>query len=264
MRQKEMQTLYIYYCGHEKCEPGHAFGPASRQHYLMHFILKGKGQYQVGGKCFTIYKNEAFLIKPQEITIYQADAEDPWEYVWIAFDGEEAEGLLKKYNLGAEQYVCSMNENAPIRERLYAIAECFTRGNASREELIGYFYLIFSGIRREAEEGSESYDISYFLKAEKYVRHNYSYHIHITDIARHVGVNRTYLYKIFMKHAGQSPKRYLTRYRIETAKEMLLNTKLTVTEIALSSGFHDSSGFCKAFDRAEGTSPMAFRLAAKR
>lgn len=39
--------LIIYYSGHAKCLANHKFGPAIRPHFLVHFILSGKGRYKV-------------------------------------------------------------------------------------------------------------------------------------------------------------------------------------------------------------------------
>ena len=33
----------VYYCGHEQCRSGHRFGPASRNHHLLHFVARGSG-----------------------------------------------------------------------------------------------------------------------------------------------------------------------------------------------------------------------------
>lgn len=34
----------VYYCGHEQCAPGHRFGPATRNHHLLHFVAHGSGE----------------------------------------------------------------------------------------------------------------------------------------------------------------------------------------------------------------------------
>ena len=255
---KNQESLKIYYCGHEECEPGHAFGPATRSHYLMHFILKGKGYYQVGNNTFTIEEGGAFLIKPHEVTFYKADQENPWEYVWIAFDGEEAERLLEDYKLSGNQYICRWKEPEVVKDYLLKILQVYLASGYNKDELIGWFYLIFSRIIKGDKEELPS-DMDYYKKAERYIRHNYGYDIHITDIAKYIGIDRTYLFKVFKKYTGTSPKQYLTTYRINAAMDMLRNTTLSVTEIALSCGFHDSSVFCKNFYKELGTSPLKYR-----
>lgn len=77
-------SVTVYYCGYEKCEGGHFWGPAVRNQYLLHYIISGKGTYTVGEETYTLHANECFLIRPGERTYYIADREDPWEYMWVA------------------------------------------------------------------------------------------------------------------------------------------------------------------------------------
>lgn len=269
MKKSQRKSIIIYYCGYEACNPCHFFGPAIRPHYLIHFVLSGKGIYSIekSDKKYSISEGQAFLIKPGEVTYYQADSKEPWEYVWIAFDGEEAELLLEDYQLSGEEYVCQWKDNPDTERRENEEAESYIRkigavfegGEYSQNELLGFFYLIFSKIKREETEDKGHFDKGYLEKSILFIRHNYSYDIHIRDIARFVGIERTYLYKIFMKYQNCSPKHYLTEYRLMVAKDMLVNTRLSITEIAYSSGFHDSSVFCKKFQKKEKISPLQYR-----
>jgi len=269
-RQKKetyQRQIKIYYCGREVCAPSHSYGPSIRTHYLMHFVLKGKGTYCVRGKNYAVKEHQAFLIRPYESTLYFADELDPWEYIWIAFDGGETEQLLEESRLTADRLVCSYGDDVLTRGYLSAFIDCFYKisvfGNISKQrEVLGYFYLIFSTINQGelATNDSHQFDMNYLRQAKEYVMDNYGYDIQVQDIAHHVGIERTYLYKIFMKYEKQSPKQFLTNYRIRIAKEMLETTDYKVLEIALSSGFGDASIFCKNFLNFVGMTPTKYRL----
>ncbi|MCI8360205.1 MAG: AraC family transcriptional regulator, partial [Clostridiales bacterium] len=56
--------IYIISADQQVCAPDYAFGPAVRDHYLIHFISTGRGQYEVGGKVFTLSAGEGFIIYP--------------------------------------------------------------------------------------------------------------------------------------------------------------------------------------------------------
>lgn len=49
---RKFSDLYLCYCGYDECASGHSFGPAVRPNYLLHYILKGKGQYHIGEKRY--------------------------------------------------------------------------------------------------------------------------------------------------------------------------------------------------------------------
>lgn len=252
-------SVKVYYCGREDCEKGHFFGPAVRSHQLIHFVLKGKGIYRTEYGEYEIKEGEAFLIRPGEVTYYRADLEEPWSYAWIAFDGDEAETLLERYYPDRRLPVCAMGETAAVSGWFEGLLGSFGSAEENRERVLGYFYLIMACLLRTGKGGVPVDEEGYFKRAVAFIRHNYSYPIQVSEIADYVGIDRTYLYRIFMRQAGVSPKQYLNRYRLEEAKEMLVQTEYRITEIAYSCGYHDSSSFCRHFQKETKTAPARYR-----
>jgi len=254
-------VMKIFYCGKENCLPGHFFGPAVRPHFLIHFILDGQGSYLTGDREYQVKAGEAFLIRPGDVTYYEADQENPWSYAWIAFNGYEVQELLAERGLAEEQLIGRIRPDKwEMAERLLGdMVRQFEHACYDETELLGYFYLIMSCLVMIENQKQKRYDMDYFEKAVDYIRHNYSYPIHIQDIARHVGIDRTYLYRIFIQYEDISPKQYLTRYRLMVAKDMLENTSYRITEIAFSCGFHDASAFSRGFFREGQMSPQQYR-----
>jgi AraC family transcriptional regulator len=66
--------------------------------------------------------------------------------------------------------------------------------------------------------------------------------------------------RVFKKLMGQSPRQYIMQHRMEIAKKLLTVTNLTLTEVAIQSGFYDASELGKRFRSYEGVTPMAYRL----
>ena len=79
--------------GEEECVPSHSFGPFIREYFLIHYCIDGKGTFSVEGKTYKVSKGEIFIICPGQVTVYTADADDPWHYAWIGFSGKEAERI---------------------------------------------------------------------------------------------------------------------------------------------------------------------------
>ena len=116
-------------------------------------------------------------------------------------------------------------------------------------------------MQNPSDKKREEVTHQYLQRAREYIDNNYSYDIKVSDIACHVGIDRTYLYKIFMEAEQISPKQYLMRHRIRIATQMLCSSSYTITEIAFSCGFKDSSSFCNHFKKQTGFSPRKFRQA---
>lgn len=254
-----LNTLSLYYCGYEECTPGHSFGPAVRPHYLLHFVFEGKGVYTENGREHHLTKGDTFLIKPGESTIYCADNKEPWEYAWVALDGHEAKYILGKCGLLGDKPVLSGEDWSQLKPLILALVDKFIHYDQNEYELLGYVYFIFSLMIKNGNPLEGDYISSYFIQAVEYIKNNYSYDIKISDVARYVGIDRTYLYKIFIEEEGVSPMQYLIQWRIHLACNMLSDTKMPITQIALSAGFKDVQSFCKHFKKQKNITPLQYR-----
>ena len=92
-----------------------------------------------------------------------------------------------------------------------------------------------------------------------YLRENYDKQIDFSSIAESQAVSAPYLSKLFHDHAGTSPSKYLAEYRMQQAKKLLLDTKLSIKEIADRVGYPDQFHFSKSFRNMVGLSPAQFR-----
>jgi transcriptional regulator GlxA family with amidase domain len=81
----------------------------------------------------------------------------------------------------------------------------------------------------------------------------------LAELARAVNVSPGHFVRAFKQSTGQPPHRWLVEQRIEKARQLLVNTSLSLAEIALACGFSDQSHFARAFSRAMHTSPSAWR-----
>lgn len=256
------KSLIIYYCGIEQCEKGHAFGPAVRTHYLIHFIFKGKGKYYENGKWHLLQQGQAFLIYPGESTYYIADEKEPWEYGWIAFGGYEVKDILRQCGFYNHNKIFKMEDRKKIKQIESLVRKLITSYQTEIQKeflLLGYLYFIFSIMKENISEINDKQDNSYWKQAIEYIWNNYSYNIKIRDIARYIGIDRTYLYKIFIEKSQISPQQYLISYRIKKAADMLENTSLNITEIAYSCGFQDAPSFSKHFKKQNRITPSQYQ-----
>lgn len=256
-------ALAFYFCGWERCAPEHTFGPAVRPHFLFHFILSGRGFYERAGERRGLKAGQGFLILPGESTYYGADKEEPWEYCWIGFNGAEAGNILKECGLDADNLIYEDHSGGLLGRQMLLLVDSFSQPGANNYTLLGQLYLSLSYMVQK-QPGGQSVVQGYVNHAIDFIHNNFGYEIGVAEIARAVGVDRTYLYRIFCKQVGQSPKEYLTAYRLRTAAGMLAASSLTVTETALSCGFKDASLFGKQFRAVFGCSASEYRKRQRR
>lgn len=256
--------LNMYRCGVEDCSSGHAWGPAIRDHYIIHYILGGKGTFQVSGKTYTLKKDDGFLIRPNTIVAYQADLQEPWSYGWVGFHGLKAESYLKQAGLTLQTPIFRYTRDAFLKDCLTRMID--TKGMAKGREikLLGLLYEFLSQLVEASEEnrtpnGSHTRKEEYIRKAIEFTQMNYSRKISITEMAHHVGLDRSYLYSLFHEYLRVSPQDFLIGFRMEKACEFMRNPGLSIGDISRSVGYEDPLLFSKVFKKDKGASPREYR-----
>jgi AraC family transcriptional regulator len=85
--------------------------------------------------------------------------------------------------------------------------------------------------------------------------------ISIAQLARECGLSSSHFTRAFRQTTGRPPYRWFLERRVETAQSLLLNSQMSLQEIASACGFADQSDLTRAFTRIVGTSPGAWRRA---
>ena len=92
-----------------------------------------------------------------------------------------------------------------------------------------------------------------------YIHRHYGEKITLSEIAETAGISEREASRCFKKNLGRSPVEYLIGYRLNESKKLLQETGMSITEISQSCGFSDSAYYGKAFRRAYGLTPRAYR-----
>ena len=255
-------SLYLTCCGLSRTESMHSFGPALKPHYMIHYILSGKGKFSIGGEVYLLEAGYGFLIMPDELVFYQADEKEPWTYVWVGFSGTQAGEYIENIGLSVRQPVFKSDAS----EELYRIVKDMMEHNTfglsndlRRNGQLGVFLsVIAEGSRIEKTNEADRANV-YVRKAVSFIQSNYCNPIKVTDVAEYVCINRSYLYTLFQNSIGMSPQQFLTTFRITKATELLQLTALPIESIALSCGYRDPLVFAKAFRQMKKMSPTSYR-----
>lgn len=260
--------LSLFQCGREKCSPAHSFGPAARNHYLFHYVISGTGKlfaYDKNGetKEYSIKSMQGFMLFPDQITMYVADKDLPWEYVWVEFDGLRAKAVVETAGFSLDQPIYKARSKELREEMMKEMNYIAENGSSSPFDLIGHLYLFIDHLTRSTEgvkvhHSSKLRDF-YIHEAIEFVEHNFQNDISVEDIADVCGLNRSYFGKIFKEALGKSPQEFLLNYRMVKAAELLKLTKLSVGDISSAVGYGNQLHFSRAFKSIYGVSPKKWR-----
>lgn len=256
----KQQHLCINTFGHSVTDPCHKFGPAIRPYYLIHYILKGKGEFTVNNTVYQLSEGQGFLIEPDSLTVYQSDAKDPWTYIWIGFSGTDAASLISSIGLSGNQPVFRSEQKELLKKY---VLDMLQHNHSSIEDTyqnLGTLYHFLGVIAASNRDIIPESDGNYYVnQAILYITNHLMEPFGVEDIARFVGLNRSYFSGIFKEHTKLSPLKYIQAARLSKARHMLESSSLSVSEIAFSCGYQRPESLIKIFRSHYGLSPAAYR-----
>ncbi|MGL4736670.1 MAG: AraC family transcriptional regulator [Cellulosilyticaceae bacterium] len=260
--------LRLYEAGWQKCRPLHALGSYIRSHYVFHYILSGKGTfsyYDSHGVQHThqLSHHQGFLIAPDQIISYAADADYPWEYTWIEFNGLRAKDLLAQAGLSRDYPLftsINIEKGVAIKDKLLYLSH---HAHLSSTCALGHLYLILDAL---ADASTSSSTLTYIQRSDhyisqalSYIQQHYQEPIAITDLATYCNLNRSYFGKLFKEKCHVSPQQFLLQYRMEKAAQLLLQTPLPIHLVGQAVGYSNQLHFSKAFKSIYHKSPSHYR-----
>lgn len=259
------QDLCVNSFGHSVTAPCHKCGPSVRSYYLIHYILDGKGEYTTGNTTYKLSAGQGFLIEPDCLTSYISDANEPWTYVWVGLSGKNAKELISSVGLSQEQPIFRSPETQQIKEY---VMNMIHHNHSSIEDTYytnGMLYLFLSTIAASNRDTLPAADGNQYVEQSiSYIQNHITEPLKVEDIARYVGLNRTYLSMIFKKHTGLSPLKYIQAFRLTKAKYMLESSTLPIYSIAYSCGYQTPEALNKIFRQQYNISPAAYRAQIKK
>lgn len=258
--------LLLVHMGKEQCKPYHAF-TGTRDEYIIHFILSGRGFYSVNGTTWPLCGGQMFLIYPNDPIVYCADSNEPWSYCWIGFNGSAAEAVLKQCGFTKSRLVLpspDTDEFLSCFDDLFAhVALTFADGLYRKSALFRLLSILCSHYSQGCLAGNLQESIysgnPYVSQAIDYINGMYAQGITVADIADHVGISRSHLNHLFQEEVNMSVQNFLLDFRMDKAANLLVNSDMSIKEISYHAGYVDPLVFSKAFKRKFGMSPKEYR-----
>lgn len=260
---KTSVDLRLYHFGYESCEPNHSWGPGIKDHYKIHVVFEGQGEYTTPYGTYTLTAGDIFLTVPDCVVQYKASEENPWTYGWFAFNGMNAPMYLDRAGLHIEKPILHLKRLELVCDIILNMTQVEMAESTRDLVLLSHLYRLLSEVidsassplRRSQAVGANLY----IEEALNYIETNYSRQMRIEEMACHIGIQRKYLARLFNQHFATSPQQYLVTYRMEKAKQLIEKTELSISEVATSVGYPDPFAFSKRFKSCFGMAPTDYR-----
>lgn len=214
------------------------------------FLRRGELYLNVNGVRYTLHKNSFFYIRKFSTVSGSRISDMPCEFYSISFNAsrislpELREILLSGNNIFIEE----------LTKRLYD-----ARGSIGLDS--NECEILFLSLLHEAERFLAPSDSTFPLMEQTmdYINNNINNPITVDSVCDHLGYNRDYISKQFLRCYGISIKKYIDQKKISAAKHLLVSSKMSLEQIASAIGFENAQQFYKFFNYHENISPTRYR-----
>lgn len=230
----------------------------TKESYKLYYVTQGKGMVTIDGIGFFVSEGQSFLTFPFSIVSLEPDKNNPWEYKWVEFKGFDAAWMISQTAFGKKHPVVD-NINVIGFEKYFDILEIQNTAVYSQCRAIGKLvYLLSYYIEHFPCKSNDNNN--YTIMARNYIEKNYhNPEFSVQDVAKHIKIDRTYLYRLFKKETDMSVIDYINNCRIRKAQTMLIDKNISVKDVAYSVGFTDQMYFSKVFKKISGKTPTEYR-----
>lgn len=231
------------------------------------FVSGGKGEVLLGDTSYSIRHFSLFHGgKGTTLSIFPYC--DCLEYYMILYKGEDVQSkkkefkkLLLRINPYQVNYGFAPQNPILIMDMLSNMHEHWNQPNSmERFYEKSLFYQLVYEIYKELSNGNiETFDSDIVGITIRYMNQNYSSSIAVQDICKKLGISYSHFYRLFKKEVGTSFQGYLSKIRLEKARQYIINSNYSLGEIAVFTGFYDEFHLSSAFKKFTGQSPMSLR-----
>lgn len=227
------------------------------------YITRGKGIFEtktIGKK--KVSEGCAIFLFPGVWHSYRPNQETGWKEHWVSFNGTIPAKFLENGILSHENSVIELGLNEEIitiYQRIIELIECKKVGY---KELISslIFQLIaqINAIKRSKNFGGREFEMT-INKSKIIMADRIGKKISFTKLAKELNVGYLWFRKMFRLDTGLTPAQYFLELKLNKAKDLLINTPLSIKEIAIITGFESQFYFSKFFKKRMGRSPINLR-----
>ena len=250
------QALYFYpvLCGHYYCDSQYQVSRPCYENPLLLFVRSGSMALEYDGETYHAEKGDILLLDCDRPHTYRT--ESGAEFLYLHFDGSNAHDLVRA--IAAESPVVQREENMLIGQRLYDMVQDYQKvglGSEAKDSMRIYQLLTWLALppRKLSRRDNP------INQTVEYIREHVGDAITLRELADMAHLSACHYSHEFKRQTGFSPMEYVINTRLEKAKMLLLQTTLSVTDIAYEVGYESGGSLSNLFIKKTGISPREYR-----
>lgn len=227
------------------------------------YLTRGEGTFEseASGSC-AVVAGDLFLLFPGVWHDYRPRARTGWDEHWVIFHGDQPERLLAQNIIAPERCVFRPGLDETVHQlfsRMIVLAE--TQGTGSGPLLAALVSeLLASALaRQETRQQGQSKTAPAMQRARCHLAEHCEGEVDMDALARSLHLSYRHFRRLFREATGLAPQQYHLQLRVNRAKLLLEDGRLSVQEVAARLGFEDPLYFSRLFRQKTGVAPSRWR-----
>ncbi|SFJ04837.1 AraC-like ligand binding domain-containing protein [Paenibacillus sp. UNC496MF] len=230
--------------------------------YQFQYVVEGAAEYTIEGRAIPTRRGDLIYHAPAQAHEVRTFPDEKYVCISILFDFGDVPYPVEEL-LGPDRYVGNFAGHAVEQLLTRLIARYHQPGLANHAVCQGLLMQILSEVADYKQEQASQTTGQQKIKTKmvlirNHIAEHYDRDIKHAELEALSGLSRNYIIVKFRKAFGMTPFDYLTRVRIERAKELGILTNMSIGEIALRVGYADVHTFGRMFKRKTGASFSQF------
>ena len=224
------------------------------QSFEIMFVTDGTMDVTVDRRDYTLKKGDAIFIFPNQVHSLRSDKSEHITFVFSpllvnAYFSKIKDKIPASPVFGPDEY---------ITKALYSLS-----ADSSVILKKGVLYSVCAAFDKNTEYVPPDYKSRHFYEIFSYIENNYTKECSLSEAAKQIGMNYSYVSRDFARLVGMSFNDYVNLMRLNMACHLLKNTEYSITECALESGFGSTHTFNRNFKERYGVTPYKYRKSQK-
>jgi YesN/AraC family two-component response regulator len=212
----------------------------------------------LGNRRLNVVAGQAFILFPGKSVSLKADSMEPWNYIGVELSGEGVGEFVQHLGLDPQMPVIDFS-SSKARDVAYDLfVEC-EKKYQNRFAIQACFIDLMECLEEHLVTRKIPAKNFYMTRAVEYIKENYYKNISVENIANMLGIERSYLSRLFKTYKNKSTQNYIIDYRIQRAKKMFEEEDLNVSQVCTAVGYTNIYCFSRIFKSRVGMSPKEYR-----
>ncbi|MBR6793843.1 MAG: helix-turn-helix transcriptional regulator [Clostridia bacterium] len=251
---RSRDILNIRLCGITYPDKNYEINRENSDLACIEYIEKGTGVVQIDDQIFYPEEGDSYFLQAGSNHYYYSDRENPWKKIFINVSGRLLDSLIEGYGLKNVYYYKGLD----LKKEMHHIFDLVKESKEDcTEEIICILNRIFFKMREQIKVSDHTSDTA--EKMKEYLRNRAAAKFQIEELCQYISRSESQTIKIFKEAYGITPYAYFLDKKIRLAKDMLLNTNLSVKQIADHLHFADEYYFSNIFKKKIGVPPTKYR-----